>query len=108
MKNNCKRVMHTSNNYYNLFLDDDPSRIPHKLTWVMLPLVEWTFVRNYDEFVNHIKKHGIPACVSFDHDLGDTSYQEFHRANNSDGVINYDNIEERTAWIVLDGWLIYA
>jgi len=41
--------MHISNNYYNLFLDDDPSRIPHKLTWVMLPLVEWTFVRNYDE-----------------------------------------------------------
>lgn len=87
---------HMHNDYYNLFLDDDPTRIPHKLAWIELPLVKWTVVRSYDEFVNHIKAHGIPARVSFDHDLGPTAYQEYHKAINSNGIINYDNIEERT------------
>ena len=87
---------HMHNDYYNLFLDDDPTRIPHKLTWIELPLVEWTIVRSYDEFVNYINVHGIPARVSFDHDLGTTAYQEYSRAINSNGVINYDNIKERT------------
>lgn len=86
------------NGYYNLFLDDDPSRIPHELTWIELPLVEWIFVRSYDEFVNYIKANGIPAHVSFDHDLGETAYQEFHRAFHSDKIINYDNIKDKTGY----------
>ena len=87
---------HMHNGYYNLFLDDDPTRIPHKLTWIELPSVEWTIVRSYDEFVNYVNAHGIPTRVSFDHDLGPTAYQEYSRAINSNGVINYDNIEERS------------
>jgi len=90
---------------YNLFLDDDSSRIPHKLTWVELPLVEWDIVRNYDEFVNHIKKHGMPLRISFDHDLDETAYQEFHRANNSDKILNYDNIKEKTGYHAAK-WLV--
>jgi len=86
------------NNYYNLFLDDDLTRIPHKLTWIKLPLVNWVIVRNYDEFVKYIKHNGLPTRVSFDHDLGATAYQEFHRANNSDKIINYNNIEEKTGY----------
>jgi len=83
---------------YNLFLDDDPNRIPHKLSWIELPLVEWVIVRNYNDFVATILRDGVPKRISFDHDLGDTAYQEFHRANNSDKTIQYENIEEKTGY----------
>ncbi len=50
-----------------LFLDDirtvdmvyHPSEIPN-----------FDVVRSYDAFVNYIKKHGLPAYISFDNDLG--------------------------------------
>lgn len=43
-----------------IFLDD-----------VRFPKSEgWAIVRNYDEFVFHIKLHGLPDEISFDHDLG--------------------------------------
>lgn len=61
---------------YNLFLDDDPARKPNALPWIELPLVEWTIVRSYDEFVAHVKKHGPPLRVSFDHDLHPSHYAE--------------------------------
>ena len=84
--------------HYNLFLDDDPGRIPHKLSWIQLPLVEWVIVRNYNDFVAVILRDGVPQIISFDHDLGDTAYQEFHRANNSDKTVNYENIDEKTGF----------
>jgi len=84
--------------HYNLFLDDDPNRIPHKLSWIDLPLVEWVIVRNYNDFVAVILRDGVPQIISFDHDLGDTAYQEFHRANNSDKTVNYENIDEKTGF----------
>lgn len=31
-------------------------------------------VRDYDEFVAAIKYHGLPALISFDHDLGEEHY----------------------------------
>ena len=83
---------------YNLFLDDDPGRIPHKLSWIQLPLVEWVIVRNYNDFVATILRDGVPEIISFDHDLGETAYQEFHRMNNSDKTINYENIDEKTGF----------
>jgi len=43
-----------------LFLDD--VRIP-------LDRDDWTIVRNYEDFVNEIKRNGLPDFVSFDHDL---------------------------------------
>lgn len=79
----------------NLFLDDDFKRSPNKLSWIELPLVEWTIVRNYKDFVKAVESNDI-NMVSFDHDLEDTAYQEFHRMNNSDKKINYDNIVEKT------------
>lgn len=83
---------------YNLFLDDDPGRIPHKLSWIELPLVEWTIVRNYNDFVNIIATNGLPSIISFDHDLGDGAYKEYFRAHHSDKTINYDNIKEKTGY----------
>ena len=86
------------NNKYNLFLDDDPSRIPHKLNWIELPLVEWVIVRTYDEFVKYIERNGLPTRVSFDHDLADNHYQEYHRADQYDKQLNYNNCKEKTGY----------
>ena len=65
------------NKYYHLFLDDN--RHPKDVTWIELPLVEWTVVRSYKEFVKTVEEFGIPATVSFDHDLGDEHYNEYFR-----------------------------
>jgi len=34
------------------------------------------WVKNFDEFVNHIKFEGIPDMISFDHDLGEDVAKE--------------------------------
>ena len=82
--------------HYNLFLDDH--RQPKDVKWIDLPPVEWIVVKTYDEFVNTIQKNGIPACISFDHDLGDEHYQEYFRANNGDKTIRYGNFKEKTGF----------
>jgi hypothetical protein len=58
-----------------IFLDD--IRIPSDLTYYipkeeLVPylLTNWTFIRNYQDFVAYISKNGIPSIISFDHDLG--------------------------------------
>lgn len=43
----------------NLYLDD--IRIPKENGFII--------VRSYDAFVDHINKYGIPAYISFDHDI---------------------------------------
>jgi hypothetical protein len=93
-----KRKRKRSNMSYHLFLDDDPSRIPHKLTWIELPLVEWTVVRSYDEFVKTVTEKGIPHTVSFDHDLGTEHYQEYARVREADFQIpiDYSRFTEKT------------
>jgi hypothetical protein len=88
---------------YNLFLDDE--RIPEMVTWVNLPDVEWEIVSCYEQFVYTIEKNGLPEIVSFDHDLGESSYKEFHRAWNSDRVIKYSNIKEKTGYHACK-WLV--
>lgn len=65
---------------YNLFLDD--IRTPSNVANYILPnnlrpqyLKEtWVIVRNYEEFVNVIAANGMPAKISFDHDLADIHY----------------------------------
>lgn len=59
---------------YYLFLDDE--RRPSDVKWIELPLYPWTIVRSYDDFVKVINKNGIPAYVTFDHDLGQEAYDE--------------------------------
>ena len=55
---------------YVLFLDDkrNPSYIDGK---VDVGNTEVIIARSYDEFVHVIKDHGVPAFISFDHDLGE-------------------------------------
>lgn len=60
---------------------------------------DWQVVRNYPEFVEHIGRMGLPALISFDHDLADGHYH----SNTQDGVINYngDSFQEdcnKTGW----------
>lgn len=57
---------------YHLFLDDE--RQPLNVTWVVLPRVPWTVVRNYDQFVKCIEEKGVPSFVTFDHDLAEEHY----------------------------------
>lgn len=56
-----------------LFLDDE--RKPYDVKWVRLPFATWEIVRNYNEFVLHVTKYGVPKFVSFDHDLADEHYE---------------------------------
>jgi|SRR6478609_75894 len=66
---------------YNLFLDDirQPSSVGNYIFPVSLRtlyrLEEWVIVRNYEEFVTTLLRDGIPAMVSFDHDLADIHYE---------------------------------
>lgn len=51
-----------------LFLDDE--RNPEDVYWADLPKdVEWTIVRNYNDFCDTITKYGMPTFISFDHDI---------------------------------------
>lgn len=50
---------------YSLFLDDE--RFPPQ----KVPVGEWIIARSLDEVKHVIQKHGFPAFVSFDHDLGE-------------------------------------
>ena len=87
--------------YYNLFLDD--ARQPHQVGWVDLPQVTWTIVKNYNEFVKIIQKNGLPNIITFDHDLGEEHYAEYHWAHSekniaSKGIFRYDHMKEKTGY----------
>lgn len=85
---------------YNLFLDDE--RMPKDVKWVELPLVAWVIVRNYKDFVRTIEQNGVPALVTFDHDLAEEHYKEHHVAHDekmlSQGTIRYDRFKEKTGF----------
>lgn len=70
---------------YNLFLDD--IRVPYRpknddymvdaycyTYFYKYKSENWIIVRNYNEFVNHITKNGLPDFISFDNDLADEHY----------------------------------
>lgn len=52
---------------------------------------KWTVVRNYNEFVEHIKNNGLPYFISFDHDLADTHYTPEHLWNDYDKSKEWQN-----------------
>ncbi len=89
--------------YYNLFLDDE--RLPKDVTWVDLPLVEWTIVRNYNQFIKIIMERGMPSHISFDHDLGDEHYKEYHNAVSQDRTFDYTKCSEPTGYDCVK-WLV--
>lgn len=51
-----------------LFLDD--KRTPD-MVYEPQNAHGWTIVKSYDEFCKYITENGIPALISFDHDLGE-------------------------------------
>lgn len=77
-----------------IFLDDE--RLPHKVTWVELPLHPYTVLRSYNEFVEHITKHGLPKFISYDHDLNDSHYQEGRK--NLWQSFDYSKVKEKTGY----------
>ena len=83
---------------YHLFLDD--TRNPEDVTWIELPPHQWTIVRNYNEFVRIIQIQGVPATVSYDHDLCDEHYEEYRIAHTpghlTSGRIRYEILKEKT------------
>lgn len=79
---------------YYLFLDDQ--RNPMDVFWVSIPKVEYVVVRNYSQFVDVIKKRGLPKFVSFDHDLSDIQTAQSIVVNLAGSKFNYDNNKELT------------
>lgn len=80
-----------------LYLDDQ--RTPTDKGWIV--------VRNYDEFVEQVTKHGISefGTISFDHDLGDTAMSEYFNNVRPNYVLDYSNIAEKTG-LDCAKWLI--
>lgn len=87
---------------YKLFLDDE--RWPQQVKWVPMPLGPWAVVRDYQAFVRHIERNGLPEFISFDHDL---TFE--HYAGVSDALkshkIDYSKLKERTGYACAQ-WLV--
>jgi hypothetical protein len=73
-----------------LYLDD--VRIPND--------DRWQLVKNYDEFVSHIRLNGLEnyEVISLDHDLGDTAMREYFNNVKDNYTIDYNNISEKTGY----------
>jgi hypothetical protein len=70
---------------------------------------DWCVVRNYDEFVAHIKLRGLGVyeVISLDHDLGDTAQKEYYNNVSPNYQLDYNNILEKTGldcakWLVAE------
>ena len=79
-------------NKYYLFLDDE--RVPARVSWVSLPEgVDWTIVRNYEQFVDCVIRNGLPDFVTYDHDLADQHYsmtfEEVKQSSYEDVINSY-------------------
>jgi len=58
----------------------------------------WNVVRNYNEFVSHINKFGIPDFISFDHDLADEHTNDYFNQFARQGYQHpdYESYKEKT------------
>ena len=58
----------------------------------------WEVVRNYDEFVAHIKLKGLSAyeVISLDHDLGEGAMVEYYTNVKPNYELDYNRIPEKT------------
>ncbi len=91
-----------------LYLDD--VRIPKNPNnaWVD-GVPDWEVVRNYDEFVAHIRMNGLESyeVISLDHDLGESAMQEYYTNTKPNFELDYKRIEEKTGmdcakWLVAE------
>lgn len=80
-----------------LYLDDVRTPKDPNNGWVE-GIPQWEVVRSYDEFVAHIKLHGLDAyeVISLDHDLGDSAMDEYYNNVRDNYKIDYNNITEKT------------
>ena len=71
-----------------LYLDD--VRIPTE--------GDWEVVRNYDEFIAHIKMNGLEnyEVISLDHDLGEGAMVEYYTNVKPNYELDYNRILEKT------------
>lgn len=93
---------------YNLFLDDirDPKNkeqmghMKHKLgrDFIIYDKFDWMVVRNYDAFVDAIKRHGLPDFISFDHDLADEHYCPPAEYETYDDWVAAQNFKEKNGY----------
>lgn len=74
---------------YSIFLDDvrSPDYVEHVPEAQYRP--NWVIVRSYKEFVDTITNKGIPAFISYDHDLCMDAVREFIRASDQQREFNY-------------------
>jgi hypothetical protein len=58
----------------------------------------WEVVRNYDEFVAHIKMNGLEnyEVISLDHDLGEGALIEYYTHTKQNYELDYNRIIEKT------------
>ena len=58
----------------------------------------WNVVRNYDEFVAHIKLNGLEnyEVISLDHDLGEAAMVEYYTNVKPNYELDYNRIAEKT------------
>jgi hypothetical protein len=82
---------------YKIYLDDE--RTPNDKDWIV--------VRNYGQFIKKISELGLENIdvISFDHDLGDTAVEEYYTNVMNKGILDYDNIEEKTGYDAVK-WLV--
>lgn len=80
---------------YNLFLDDvrDPIDAFTYTGFAPLQAEKWLTVRNYETFVEAITTLGLPALISFDHDLGPRAYKTILQDS-----IDYESLDELTGY----------
>lgn len=92
-------------NYY-LFLDDErtPAGANKYMKNDIYVTEQWVIVRSYDQFVKYITDNGMPAVVSFDHDLSYEHYEEYDKAVET-GVFDYDAVTEKTGMDCVK-WLV--
>ena len=69
----------------------------------------WEVVRNYDEFIAHIKMNGLGAyeLISLDHDLGEGAMVEYYTNVKPNYELDYNRIPEKTGmdcvrWLVAE------
>lgn len=85
---------------YNIFLDD--YRLPITVRHVKMPLLDWTVVKSYNEFIKLIEEKGLPDFISFDHDLADEHYKDLISCG---GTLNYGSYKEKTGYEAAK-WLV--
>jgi len=82
-----------------LYLDDVRTPKNPNNEWVD-GIDEWQVVRNYDEFIAHIRLNGLEnyEVISLDHDLGDSAMKEYYNNVHPNYTLDYNNIVEKTGY----------